>query len=295
MIELPNGHRLEYLTASGAMGYDGFGYAHEQPLRWLGLLDTRLFTHVMKSVTRHPRKGNFRWWKPWDCVKPIWRNGEIVGVINAFGLTNPGFDWWAKNIGPKVDSSKNKVIGSIFGEPGELAEMAKAMNDFDLVALEYNGSCPNAQDDTLSNTEKVIRSCEIVANNTRHPVLMKLSVVHDIETIVPATENALKGFDVNSIPWHVFSNRRSPLEKFGGGGVSGKIAQPYTWTFARKLQAMANIPVIAPSMWEHEDIGTMRDKGFKVFSFGSVFTVLPWHPTLCVQEDIEALERGERL
>jgi len=105
MITLSNGYKFEFMTAS-AMGYNGEGWPHEQPLRLLGLLDVHLFTHEMKSITWLKREGNFRWWKPGDCIKLIWENGKIVGVANAYGLSNPGFGWWVKNIGPKIDQSK---------------------------------------------------------------------------------------------------------------------------------------------------------------------------------------------
>ena len=288
MIKLSNGHEIEFLTASGAAGYDGNFWPHEQPLVWTGFIDTSLFTHVMKTVTRHRRKGNFRPWKPWDTVKFIWRNGKIVGVANAYGLSNPGFDWWVKNVGPKVDSKKVKLIGSIFGEPEELREMAKILNDFDLVALEYNASCPNSNDDTLTNTGKVIQSCEIIAGVTRHPLIIKLSVIHGAGKIVPVTESMVEAFDINSIPWaFMFPNTKSPLAKYGGGGASGEIAQSLTWGFASTLKKFTKVPVIAPSMWNYEDIFRVKGMGLKVFSFGSVFMPFPHRPTKFVRRYIE--------
>lgn len=286
MITLSNRHSFEYMTASGAMGYDGKGWLHEQALKPLGLLDISLFTHVMKSVTLKPRKGNYRWWKPWDTVRLIWRDSKIVGVGNVYGLSQQGFDWWAKKFGPEVDSKKVKLIGSIFGEPGELAVMARRMNDFDLVGLEYNTSCPNSQDDTLSNPDKVIRSCELIKEATRHPLLVKLSVVHDIKRIVPKIESIVEVFDINSVPWNTALPKCfSPFTKYGGGGVSGKIAQPFTWPFAATLQHMTRRPVIAPSIWDYQDIATMRENLFRAYSFGSVFLPYPWRPTLFAKQD----------
>lgn len=286
MIKFTNNYSFEYMTASGAMGYDGRGWTHEQPLRWLGLLDVSLFPHVMKTITSPPREGNFRWWKPWDCIRFIWEDGKIVGVANAFGLTNPGINWWIKTVGPKLDSSKIPLVGSIFGEPRELAKMAGILNDFDLVGLEVNASCPNTDDDTLSNSDRVIQSCAVVAESSRHPVVLKVSVVHDIEKIMPAVRGMVEAVSVNSVPWHIaFRNRQSPLAKYGGGGVSGKIAQPFTWAFAERLKSITDIPVIAPSVWDYEDIGTLRAKGFGAFSFGSVFLPHPCRPTSYVRKN----------
>lgn len=282
MITLSNGFTFEYVTASGALGYNGKGWLWEWPLRWIGMIDPSLFLNVMKTLTLPPRKGNLRWWRPWSCVKPM-RNG----AVNAVGLTNPGPDWWAEKIGPKVDSKKIPLVGSIYGEQiAGLRIMARIMNDFDLVALELNASCTNTSGELLSNAGLVIDSAEAVKSESRFPVLVKLGVTHEPSTIVPRLTGVAEALDINSVPWRIaFPNRKSPLEKYGGGGVSGKIAQPFTWAFAQELQKMTDIPVIAPSVWNFEDIAVLRQKGFKAFSFGSVFLCHPWRPTLYVRRD----------
>lgn len=287
MIKLGK-HSVEYITASGAMGYDGQGWPHEQPLRWCGLLDTSLFAHVAKSTTLLPREGNYKWYRPWDCMRPIFNGPKIVGFVNAFGLTNPGFKWWTKVVGPSIDSSKTQLIASIFGDPDELVTMAEALNDLDLVAVEINASCPNDQGNILHNVRRVIRSCELVENTSRHSIILKISVVHNIEIIVPEIEGMVDAFDINSVPWGIiFPGRKSPMAKHGGGGVSGKVAQQFTWPFAEKLQSITRTPVIAPSVWDYEDIGILRAKGFRAFSFGSVFLRYPWRPTLYARKDRE--------
>jgi len=168
MITLSNGFSFEYVTASGALGYDGNGWPWEWPLRWLGLIDPSFFLNVMKTVTLPPRKGNLRWWKPWDCIRLM-----PHGAVNAVGLTNPGPDWLAEKIGPKVNSKKIPLVG--------------------------------------------------------------------------------------------------------------------------ELQEMTEIPVIALSIWDFGDIAKLRAKGFKAFSFGSVFLRYPWRPTLCVRREQKekAQEKGE--
>ena len=123
MITLSNGFSFEYVTASGALGYDGRGWPWEWPLRWLGLIDPSFFLNVMKTVTLPPRKGNLRWWKPWDCIRLM-----PHGAVNAVGLTNPGPDWLAEKIGPKVNSKKIPLVG-------ELQEMTDD-------ACKYSKTCP---------------------------------------------------------------------------------------------------------------------------------------------------------
>ena len=107
-IRLSNGHELKYVIASGGLAYDGKGWLWDQPLRWLNLLDEQLFTTIIKSLTLPPREGNFRWYYPLGCVRYL-RGG---GIVNAFDLTNPGIDWWCRNVGPKIDSKKASLVGS---------------------------------------------------------------------------------------------------------------------------------------------------------------------------------------
>lgn len=285
MITLSNGHRFNYMAASGALAFDGKGWPWEQPLRAFGLLDPSLFTVVMKTVTREPRKGNLRWSNPWDCIKLI-----PGGTVNAVGLTNPGIEWWCRKIGPKVDSKKIPLVGSILGTPQELVEMAGMMNEFDLIGLEVNASCPNTGDDLLKNTGVVIHGCEVVREVSRFPVFHKLSVVHDISTIVRevVAGGLAEAFSINSVPWaKVFPGVTSPLAKYGGGGVSGKVAQKFTWPLVVQLKNMTDIPVIGPSVWDFEDIETLRRFGADAISFGSIFLKYPWRPTLYVRRDMK--------
>lgn len=281
MIRISNGHTFEYMVASGALAFDGLGWPWEQPLRWIGLLDETIFTTVIKTLTLEPRQGNLRWHNPFGCIRFI-----PGGTLNAVGLTNPGIEWWCRKIGPRIDSSKAPVMSSILGEPDELALMTKMLNDFDLVGIEINASCPNTQDDLLVNTEKIIESCEAVKSISHFPVILKFSVVHDIRNIVNRVEDFVEAFSINSVPWRViFPGQRSPFTHLGGGGVSGKVAQSYTWKLVKELSEMSKIPVIGPSVWDFEDIAILRNLGAKAISFGSVFLKYPWRPTLFVRRD----------
>ena len=277
MIKLSNGHTLEYMTASGALGFDGKGYLWEKPLSWIGLLDPTLFTSVAKTLTLWPEKGNH----PLKSLR-----GIPGGFVNAMALRNLGIDWWCKKIGPTVNSKKIPLIISIFGELEELGEISRIFNDFDLVGLEINDSCPNTKTDILQNTAKIISSCETVKKYSRFPIILKLSVNHDVEKIVKGVNGTVEAFSINSVPWKtIFPNHQSPLEKFGGGGVSGKIAQPFTWNLLKKLTELTDIPVIGSSVWNFNDIKKLRELGAKAISFGSIFLKNPCLPTKYVKRD----------
>jgi dihydroorotate dehydrogenase len=278
MIKLSNGHVFEYMVSSGALGYDGQGWPHERLLTRLGKIEPSLFTSVTKTLTFYSCSGNGHLFR---CVRFI-----PGGVVNAVALRNPGFDWWCEIIGPKVNSSKIPLAASIFGTPAELAEMAERLEDYDLVGIEINASCPNTDTDILENTVRVIASCEAVKRVSRQPIILKISVVHDVERIVKETESLVEALAINSVPWSiVFPERESPLAHFGGGGVSGKAAQACTWDLVSRLSELTDIPVIGPSVWNYCDLAEVRKRGARAIGLGSIFLRYPWRPTSFVRKE----------
>jgi len=280
MITLSNGHSFEYMIASGVAGIDGTGWPLQKPFKWLGLFDPSLFTVVAKTLTLKPIKAS-------RCevlkrIRPI-KNG----VVNNVGLVNPGIDWWAHTIGPKVDSSKIPLIVSIFGTPQELREMAIILNEFDLVGIEINTSCPNTTSDFLKNADKVVECCKVVKEVSRLPIILKLSVAQDVWKIMQNVKGIVEAISINSVPWlKVFPYDSSPFG-YNMGGVSGKAAQAHNWALVRSLSQMTNIPVIGPSVWDFEDMKRVRNLGAKAISFGSVFLRYPWRPTQFVKQDMK--------
>ncbi len=293
MITLSNRHYFEYAAAC-ALGFDGQGWPHEQPLRWLGLLDPSLFTVFSKTLTRNPRPGNLRWYNPAGCIRLIRNGSKIIGVHNAVGLTNPGIDWYCRKIGPKVDSIKVPLAGSIYGDPHELGEMAQMLNDFDLVALEINAFCPNTPDGILTNTKKIIQGCFMVRDASRFPIILKVSPAHNVESFIKQVEDYIEAISINSVPWQmIFPDQKSPLSHLGGGAVSGKVVQSFTWGMVKKLVELTDIPVIGPSVWDHPDIEKLRRIGAQAVSFGSVFIPYPCRPTQFVGKDQRELEKKQ--
>jgi dihydroorotate dehydrogenase len=289
MIALSNGYSFEYATASGAMGYNGKGWIQEQPFRWLGLLDTSLFTHRMKTITLAPRKGNFRWWKPWDCVKPILDDWKIVGTVNAYGLSNKGLDWFLNWIAPFIKDRSTPLIASIFSDSEdstrELGIMASKLGKLPFIAIEFNTSCPNTRHGVQKNIEQISKGVEAIEQNCNLPIGLKISVAQNVEDIIGAVAGKIQYLDINSVPWKfVFPFQKSPLAKFGGGGVSGKVAQPFTWALTEKLAKITSVPVIGPSVWDFQDIKKLRALGAKAISFGSVFLCHPSRPTSFIKK-----------
>lgn len=276
MIKLSNEHSFTYMVASGALAFDGKGWPWEKPLVWFGLIDPRLFTVVCKTVTLEPRNGNLRWWKPTQCVKTI-----PGGVVNKVGLTNPGFDWWCRKIGEKANRKKQPLVASVWGKPKEVGIMLQAMNNFDLVAVEVNDSCPNTGDD-LDNTQASIDLGLLACATSTHPVIHKVSVTQDYVSIIRGLSKAIEAVSINSVPWELafpsFPTKKSPLTSLGGGGgVSGRPAQEKNWEAVSSLSFnVPEVPVIGPSIMEYEDLGKLKGLGASAYSFGAIH--LPDHP-----------------
>ena len=281
MIRLSNGHTFSYIAASGALAYDGSGWPWEYPLRWMGLMDPRLFTVVTKTLTYLPRKGNLRWYAPWRVVRLL--NG---GAVNAIGLTNPGFRWWCGRIGPSVDRVKIPIIVSIGSENcEELAEMARMVSMYDIVGVEFNASCPNSEKVKMADPEFIRKACvKIKEAAPQVPLGIKFGPISGLPALVKAAEPFVEFVQINSVPWaNIFPGRPSPLKRYGGGGVSGKIAQRVTWQLYDTLSALTTRLVVAPSVWTYDDLSALDTKGAQAVSFGSVFLRHPTRPTSIVR------------
>ncbi len=277
MITLSNGHSFEFVAASGALAYDGRGWPWEWPLRWAGLIDPNLFTIVTKSLTLKPRVGNLRLTSPWRCVKLL--DG---GVVNAVGLTNPGVDWWVREVYPQVAARPWPVAVSIVGEQlQDFVELAIKLKSCEKIkALEINASCPNTPSDRHQNTQVVIDTVRAVKSVTRWPLLLKLSCTHDYKAIAQALEGTAEAISINSVPWKVlFPKEKSPLANLGGGGVSGRIAQKEHFKMVEQLASTSTVPVIGAGVWEYEDMEKLFKLGAGAVAFGSIFVRYPWRPT----------------
>jgi len=274
MIELSNGHQFTFMAASGALGYTGKGWWWEYPLRWVKLIDPTLFTIVTKTVTLKPQKSNH----PLRAVRFI-----KEGVVNALGLGNPGIEEIIK----RIENTQLNLVISIAGTTYELLEMIEILNNLNYIkGIEINASCPNIEEDITAPRfiKGIIKNCHFIGEISHHPLILKVSPAQaytEIAREIPRT--VIEALAINSVPWDIYSNDKSPLEKFGGGGVSGKAAQDYTWKVVKELSQVSSIPVIGPSVWEYEDIAKLLELGAKAISFGSIFLVHPLRPTQLVR------------
>lgn len=281
MIQLMNGRipgrKLTYIIASGGLGFDGKGWAHERLLVKCGLIKPELFTVITPTLTFARREGYFRWWKPWESIRLI-----SGGVVNKKGLRNKGFTWWNKDVAPGIDFAKNDIIASLAGTPDELVVMIRKLNHLNLAAFEINWSCPNTGK-PLPTTETIVDGTKKAYDSSRHPLIIKVCTAQNYAKIAYQLRKTAQAIDLNSVLWEMaFRREKSPLWKLqervggGGGGVSGKLAQKFTWPVARKIIDQGYLPVIIPHIMEYEDIEKATKMGGSAFSFGVIH--MPTYP-----------------
>ncbi len=287
MIRLSNGHVLDHVVSSGSLAFDGRGWPWQRPLVASGIMRPDLFTVVLKTLTRAPREGNLKLTRPWTCVRLV-----PGGSVNKVGLTNPGFDWWLRDVAPRLDYGRVKTVVSLFGDDDDLAAMAEALNRFPLAALEVNPSCPNTGH-ALGGADEVVQGVEAVKRVSRHPVVVKVSTSQDYRAIARGLTGLAEALSLNSVPWEqVYPAARSPLWRLearvggGGGGVSGRPAQALNWRALREIAADGSLPVIAPSVMGFDDLARVRALGARAVGYGAIHFRAPWLPTHIVRRDL---------
>lgn len=301
MITL-NGLSTDYFIASGARNFNGYGHWFEFPYRMLGLLRPNDYAIISKTVTLKPKAGNLNWKKRFGgCVRFLDHDGNalnewqfltqpsrMAGTVNAVGLTNKGIDWWCWQFNNhwRFDQERILIPSILAADVNEAVVMAQKIVELRrpssffgdrLHGLSLNLSCGNCTEGTqlISNTKLSVEIALAVKETIGDlALLVKLSPQQDYLVIADALAGKATAFDINSAPWDlIFPDKPSPLQPILGiaGGVSGKVAQPILWPMARQLVKLNAAPVIGPSVWNYEDIETLRNHiGCQAVHFGAL-------------------------
>ncbi|RJQ31245.1 hypothetical protein C4572_02860 [Candidatus Parcubacteria bacterium] len=251
------GKIISRVLISTALGIKGKGiFPRTLMPSYRGLLNAAKETNttvIGKSVTRYPRKGNFRPAHPftWRFIQNL-PNG---GMLNAYGLTNPGVDklgkWFRGNNNPRYPV----MILSLYPEFSKGTELAiqetkesiDALDEIGELTLELNFSCPNSREKIKSNIESGVKCVKEVKKVFPFLTLIaKVSIVHPCEF---SQELEKAGVDaihsVNTIPFEmVYPGKISPMADVGGGGVSGKPIFKAAFEYNRGLREKIKIPLI---------------------------------------------------
>lgn len=223
------------LTASGTFGngseFDDF-FAVE-----------RLGGIILKGSTLEPREGN-----------PYPRMAETPsGMLNSVGLQNKGFDYFEKNIYPRVSKYNTNVIVNVNGNCIEdyVALAARVDKLENIKAIELNISCPNVKMGGMAfgtnpvSAREVTKAVRAVYNKM---LMIKLSpnVTNIVEFARIAEEEGADSISLINTLLGMAIDIRSlkPSLSTITGGLSGPAIKPVAVRMVWQVANAVKIPVI---------------------------------------------------
>ncbi|RLG76210.1 MAG: dihydroorotate dehydrogenase [Thermoprotei archaeon] len=202
--------------------------------------ETRIGAIVTKSFTWEPRVGY---------------NTPIVaytkaGIVNAVGLTNPGYRALKEILSNIVKNDAPIVVSIAASTPKEYAEIASFAEENGADAVELNLSCPHVKGHGLEigqDPEYVGKIVHEVRSVLKIPVIVKLGLTDRIVDSALKAEKA--GADavsaINSIRSVVIDvYARKPILSNIYGGLSGPAIHPIAVRVVFDLYKNIEIPII---------------------------------------------------
>lgn len=301
------------LDASGARNFDGRGWWYHSWLKPFGL-DFSHSTFVAKTTTLHPRPGNMILGA--DGLTPAEKFPDCVVVrfwkgaaLNAVGLSGPGakflLDKGFWQAWPEAFFLSFMAVGSTHSErlkeiEGFVDLLQRYKKDFaSSFGLQINFSCPNVSHQKYENFIEEVSEILAVANDLDIPLMPKLSVTTPVEVACEIAR--LKICDAlcvsNTIPWGsfrehiswetIFGSRTSPLEKYGGGGLSGAPLFPLVLEWVSRAIKVHKIskPINAGGgILSSGDVRALKSEGVHSFFLGSAAFLRPWRVRGIIRE-----------
>jgi dihydroorotate dehydrogenase (NAD+) catalytic subunit len=276
MIQAETG-RISTVVISTALGLGGRGIFPYTLLpgyrRLLRAVQKTGTTILAKSATRFARKGNFIDWNPltWKYIRRL----SSGGMLNAYGLTNPGAAACAREIKVAGDQGL-KVIPNLYPEfaKGTALAIKDALEALEIYqqtlgpqfwALELNFSCPNSEEAIRENVAQALRCTREVKQQYPHLFLIvKISICHPYEFAQDLEKLGVGAIHaVNTVPFTiVYPLERSPLWRVGGGGVSGGPALAAALSYNTRLRKKVSLPLIMGcGVKNREDVQRYVDVG----------------------------------
>jgi len=287
--------------ASGAQGFFGEGYWFHKLWGHIGL-DFTDVTFVAKTATLLSHKGNMLLTKQYSPSNPLpncIKTKAIRGVmLNSVGLSNPGLGAllatgkWQKRKKPFLIS-----IMSLADTPVErldefhlLIEMIHTvMNVLSApICLQINLSCPNTRhnpNELIDESAKVLE----IAGSLGIPIMPKYSIASaPIKAICELNDNPncdaicisnTLPFGWEGVNWqNSWGTKISPLERFGGGGLSGKILCPLVCEWIARLRDAGFTKPIngGGGIMCKNDVIKYHQAGASSIFIGTVAALRPW-------------------
>jgi len=194
---------------------------------------------VTKSISVTPRDGH--------------KNPSVIaiedGLLNAIGLANPGYEKFRSEIETaKTDDAP--LIGSVFGQsPDEFAEVARALSDYGVDAIELNLSCPNVEGVKYAHHPDLSREAvAAVKAKVKKPIIAKLSAeVPDIVEIAGACMDggAMGITAINTVrAMKIDIEAKMPVLANKTGGLSGTSIKPIAVRCVYEIAKELDVPVM---------------------------------------------------
>lgn len=290
------------LGASGVQGFYREGYWYHVPYSWFLRLSFAGMTFVAKTVTLNSNKGNMplqdnyqpREYVP-DCIKIKARRGLM---LNAVGLSNPGLETMLKLSEWKMETQPFMIsIMSLADTPekrlDEFIRMAELINEHkggfrSPFGIQVNLSCPNTEHDPrklIAESAKVIDTLSQLGV----PIMPKYSIATaPIEAIMELDQHShcdaicvsnTLPFGWSGVDWKkVWGSNTSPLDKFGGGGLSGKHLRPLVCEWIKRLRDTGFSKPIngGGGIMSKRDVKLFNEAGASSVFIGSVVALRPW-------------------
>jgi len=303
---------IKFQGAIGASGVQGFfsgrEYFHHGVFKIIPGFSFDGMTFVAKTMTFYSKKGNaalkkdgvtFASMKP-DCIKAYLKKGI---ALNAVGLSNIGAEeLLAKNIWQQMTKPfmlSFMVVGQTKEERiREITRFTELLAVYlpyfkAPIALQINFSCPNTNHGQSELMHEIIPFLDI-ASELNIPLVPKVSILLSHAMAARISEHpACDALCVSNtipfgelpekIPWDKYfgsdSKEESPLARYGGGGLSGKILFPLLCDWLRTADRSGiKKPIIAGGgIMNPGDVLCLSNYySVKAVSPGSVAFLRPW-------------------
>lgn len=309
------------IGASGVNGWFGEGYPYHRFLKFIPGFSFSGVTFTAKTTTLGPRVGNMplrsdkltpREFKPASIM--VWPGAGVA--LNAVGLSGPGLKYllslgrWQKIDKPffisfmSVGATKEERLAELKEAVSILrAEMPNFKSKF---GLQINFSCPNTghdQRELVGEIQDALKEAAALGV----PLVPKLSVVIPPSLAIQILEdpNCDAIAVSNSIPWSdvpdgvrklFFRSERSPLERFGGGAVSGKYLRPLVTEWISQLRRMGcRKPIIGGGGILHaKDVNEFVEAGASAVSPGTIVMLRPWRLSKVIKRAYALLQKEHK-
>ncbi|MEO0067913.1 MAG: dihydroorotate dehydrogenase [candidate division WOR-3 bacterium] len=219
------------LAASGTFGYG---------VEFKGIAN-RLGGIVTKGVTLEERAGN-----------PPPRIAEFPsGIVNSVGLENPGLIKFKRQILPKLEKIKTRILVNVAGfEVDEFIRLAEGLEEENIDGLELNLSCPNVSEGGVvfgQSPQKVEEITRAVRKRTKKLLVVKLTAnfVDPRETAKAAEAAGADAVTViNTLYGLILDDNGRPFLGGRTGGISGPAIKPFALFCVDRVAGAVKIPVI---------------------------------------------------